>query len=411
MFPVHLLARRTPVGLLLALLLAGCSKSPPSATPPGEKPKSESDLSRTTLSSAAYRSLGVKSEPARIEAVREHRELTGWVIAPQGDEVPLTAPVPGIVRAGKKPPVPGMMVEQGWELFSLEPVVPPLDRVQLASLRRTVDSDVIKATESVRVAQREFDRIKELFDQKLRSEQEFEQAKQRLAHAKEDLAAATDRQKLFALEKDPKKPLLPPQPIEAPRKGRVLSVAAAPGQYVPAGAPLVTVIDLSRSWLRVPVPEQVLSRVNRKADADVVLAGRRVRAALIDMAPVVDLDRRSADVFYSLPAAEQSLLKDERLTVFVPLGDERKETVVPYSTVVFDAYAGAWVYLERTAEGAKEHVFERRRVELGPSVGMDVVIRPGLKEGDRVVVAGAAALFSREFHKPPVGKNQDGDDD
>jgi len=41
-------------------------------------------------------------------------------------------------------------------------------------------------------------------------------------------------------------------------------------------------------------------------------------------------------------------------------------------------------------------------VELGAPAGDDVAVRPGLSRGTRVVTAGAAALFSREFHRPPV---------
>src|SRR5262249_23920792 len=94
--------------------------------------------------------------------------------------------------------------------------------------------------------------------------------------------------------------------------------------------------------------------------------------------------------------------KDLMVTVFVPVGRKTVDSVVPYAAVVFDAHGGAWVYLDRTADKAGEHRYERRRVDLGPTVGGGVVVRPPLREGERVVSAGAALLFSREFHKTPV---------
>jgi multidrug efflux pump subunit AcrA (membrane-fusion protein) len=105
--------------------------------------------------------------------------------------------------------------------------------------------------------------------------------------------------------------------------------------------------------------------------------------------------------------------KDQMVTVYVPLGHKRVETVVPYSAFVFDAFGGAWIYLESTDAKAKTHRFERRRVEMGPVIGGEFVIRPGLTASDRVVVTGAGFLFSREFHSPPVGAGhkQDVDDD
>jgi hypothetical protein len=42
------------------------------------------------------------------------------------------------------------------------------------------------------------------------------------------------------------------------------------------------------------------------------------------------------------------------------------------------------------------------RVELGVPIGTDVAVHGALKANDPVVSEGAAALFSREFHRPPV---------
>jgi len=71
--------------------------------------------------------------------------------------------------------------------------------------------------------------------------------------------------------------------------------------------------------------------------------------------------------------------------------------------VIYDAYSGAWVYLDRGVDSKSGlHVFERRRVELGAAKGDDVVIRPALQSTDRIVVDGAAKLFSAEFFKGPV---------
>ena len=110
-----------------------------------------------------------------------------------------------------------------------------------------------------------------------------------------------------------------------------------------------------------------------------------------------------------------ALAKDQMVTVYVPLGTARKECVVPYSAVVFDAYGGAWIYLDKTAKEAETHLYERRRVELGPAVKEGIVVRPALGPQEKIVVEGAAALFSREFHKPPVGagaaKSEVDDDD
>ena len=160
----------------------------------------------------------------------------------------------------------------------------------------------------------------------------------------------------------------------------------------------------SRTW-----PESIAPRWRTSSSP----RAKRLAAKPLGIVRAVDPDRHTADILYELPAVlGMNLFKDEMVTVLVPLDRAREETVVPYSAVVFDAYAGAWIYLDRTPDGAKHDTYERRRVELAASLGKDVVIRPGCKKGDRVVIDGAAELFSREFHKPPgVKSGQDLDDD
>jgi multidrug efflux pump subunit AcrA (membrane-fusion protein) len=133
--------------------------------------------------------------------------------------------------------------------------------------------------------------------------------------------------------------------------------------------------------------------------------------------PLVDPIRHTADMLYelTLPSEQRPILaKDQMVTVQLPLGRQRESTVVPYSAVIFDAYAGAWLYLDKTPPGSETHTYERRRVQLGPAVEGGVVVRPLCQPGDQVVTRGAAALFSREFHYPPVVKSaakQEVDDD
>ena len=143
-----------------------------------------------------------------------------------------------------------------------------------------------------------------------------------------------------------------------------------------------------------------------QANGDPSNGGRRTHVAAFKAAVrQVDPVRHTADLLYELPPeADKSGLfaKDQMVAVLLPLGGEEEETVVPYSAVVFDAYAGSWIYLDRTADSKGPHVYERRRVELGAAVGDGVVIRPALRAQDRVVVDGAAKLFSAEFFKPPM---------
>jgi biotin carboxyl carrier protein len=352
-------------------------------------------------------------------------------------------------------PVPGLSVRQDQQLFVLEPVLSPAEQVQLDTLRRGIEADLTKASDTLALARIELKRMEELRDQKIKQQQEVDQAELRVKHALADEAAAKAKLKLLTLT---------PIPVSAPRAGTVLSVHVSPGQYVPASAPLVTVADLGTVWVRVPVPADDLPSVDATRPTSAVLRSgnggpARVGSHLgegwdhvfpalpVASVPVVDPTRHTADLLYHLvpyswqvlgreataastgwadplgagPAPLQRLLapppmrtpfaKDQLLTVFVPLGKLRTESVVPYSAVIFDSHGGAWIYLDRTPKQAAQHLYERRRVDLGPMVAGGVVIRPAARRDDRVVVSGAGLLFSREFHQTPAKSAPVDDDD
>jgi RND family efflux transporter MFP subunit len=355
-------------------------------------------------------SLKIQVKEVRIGPVQQRLTLPGRVMVPQGHEVTVTAPVSGYVRAPEGgAPRPGEEVKEGRALFQLEPVLAPLEQIQLVALKRGMENEMAKARESVRVAESELERVTELHNQKLRGQQDLEQAQARLKHAREDLESARDKLKLFD------KPAnsgghLPPLPILAPRAGTVLAVPVSPGQYVTATAPLTTVADLKQLWLRVPIPEADLPRIDQNGTATVTVKGKKdLHVTPLGLVPLVDLARQTADLIYVLPpeAKERGLVaRDQLAMVDVPLDQRREEAMVPYDAVVFDAHAGAWIYLDKTPAGAATHVYERRKVQLGPTKGKEVAVRdaegkPACAKGGRVVVEGAGAVFSSEFFKPP----------
>ena len=130
---------------------------------------------------------------------------------------------------------------------------------------------------------------------------------------------------------------------------------------MPAAAPLLTVADLSQLWVRVPIPEHDLARVDRQQPATVVLHSTDARAPHIPATPVACVagSTRSPHRRHDLRASSGStfLARDQMVTVHVPLDGRREECVVPYAAVIFDAYAGTWIYLDQTTDGAAQHVY------------------------------------------------------
>ncbi|HMF18931.1 MAG TPA: efflux RND transporter periplasmic adaptor subunit, partial [Gemmataceae bacterium] len=383
--------------LLCSLVLSGCGPSGNASNSHApEKPKVESDLPVITLNAEAYKSLRIVSEPIHTEKIQEFLQLTGWIMAPQGKEVTITAPVAGYVRLSdklKRSPIRGENVDSGKELFNLEPVLSPVEEIQLKILKQGVESELKKTLSTYQNAEKELKRTKDLMKKGLSTQQELDQKQVRFDLAEEDLKAARKKQEFF---QNPTRSILARQP------GSVLQVHVSPGQYVAAAAPLVTIADLKQLWVRVPIPELDFPSVEAKKEVSVRLKGMNqtsgtdknhrpaatFKAEPVAMVPQVDTVKHTVDVIYQLMPGPRgiSFAKDQMVTVFVPLGKERVESVVPYSAVVFDAFGGSWIYLDRGADkGGHKFHFERRRVELGATVtikgkdgkAMDrVVIRP-----------------------------------
>jgi RND family efflux transporter MFP subunit len=402
--------------VLLAFVLAGCdSGGAKTDTPPpaAEKLKTESDLARITLSAKSVESLNIRSELLRTRNVQDTLTLTGWIMAKQGNEVTVTAPVAGYVRSPAQNggvPVAGLIATNHQELLTLEPVLTQVEQFQLSSLKRGIEGEITKARANLTAAEKELDRVQDLVRKQVKTEQELEQVQARFKNAKEDLATAEDKRKMFAKTDDDKSGArLNPVPIRAPRSGTVLTVHVSPGQYVAAAAPLVTIADLSEVWVRVPIPEHYLPRIDAKKPASITRTETAPFVAEpVALIPLVDANRRTADMIYALKSSswQGPFAKDQMMSMLVPVGKEIKETVVPYSAIIFDSYGSAWIYLEVEVESDGDHVYARQRVELGPRVGDEVAIRGSAKSGDRVVASGAALLFSREFHSLPADPNR-----
>ncbi len=387
---------------LLLLGALGCGTTPPPASSTSEKPKAEADLAFATITKKAFAALQIRVEPVVLREVHEQQTYTGWIMAKPGQEVVLTAPVAGQVHFGARVPIAGEKVEAKHELLQMEPVLSPVEQIQVSSLKRGIESELTKAKTTLKTAEADFQRVGDLAKQSLRSQQEVELARKGYDHAVEELAAAQDKLKFFRFDK---------LTFTVPMRGTILQVHAGPGQYVTAGAPLVSIIDLHPVWLRVPVPEFDLPSID--------LAGKAIVSWKQQDAPgdkkfwlarpaghvsQVDPLKHTAELWYELEnvGPTERFWKDQMLTVRLPVGRKQFASVVPDSAVVFDAHGGAWIYLDQTKDNAAKHQFERRRVELAAPIDAGFALRPTLAEGERVVVNGAAALFSREFHKTPV---------
>lgn len=153
-----------------------------------------------------------------------------------------------------------------------------LERVQAKS---AAEAKVAQQECAVNFAAAEFKRASRLSNQKLISEQEVDLARSRIDSEKAGLnaARASVRQadaainaaqaRVEAIESD-----LDDAVLRAPTAGRVLYRLAEPGEVLPMGGKVLTLIDLSDIYMTVFLPTKHAGRVSIGSEARVILDAR-----------------------------------------------------------------------------------------------------------------------------------------
>lgn len=381
--------------VMALMLIGGCKDDSPPDAPVAAKvanPTTEAKLTTVTLSSEAVIRLGVETAAVESTTVGTGRVIGGVVMAPPGHSLIVSAPFAGtvLVPAAGAIPSAGATVSRGQALLRLAPLPPDRD------LQRTDESlDIARAR--LQQVQREADRARKLHAEQLVSTRDLERAEAELIAARAALATADAQQRLVAGGgRDGRG--IPALVVTAPASGTVLALNVGSGQTVPAGSPLLEVVELGTLWVRVPVFSGELAGLNRRGAVSVAplgtgAEGMALRGTPVTAPPTADPASSSVDLYYAISGGAGRLRPGERVNVTMP-GSSSGDMMltIPAGAVVHDIYGGAWVY-----ERVDSVTFVRRRVEIGRITGGRAALTRGPAPGTMVVTSGAAELFGVEF--------------
>lgn len=307
---------------------------------------------------------GVKSQEVKAGTFHETIKVSGQIIGAQGDEYVVVASSAGVVKLKNSIAV-GAHVGAGQALATI-------------SAKNMVGGD---QNEQARIiynnAKRELERIKPLYEDKIVTAKDYNNAVENYERAK--AACASSRSGSGGV-------------ATTAISGTVIELNVADGEYVESGAQIARVSKNARLVLRADLPASYAKQlVNfttanfRTAESDEVvsltdLKGRRISssksaATQPGYLPVCFEFTNNGD-FVSGAYAEVYLVGSERQNVIsVPVKAVTEELGTYYVYVQLD-----------------EDCYEKRRVEIGINDGCNVEILSGLKSGDRVVVEGAMVI-------------------
>jgi cobalt-zinc-cadmium efflux system membrane fusion protein len=293
----------------------------------------------------------------------------------------------------------GQYVRKGQPLLVIESP----DYVDAQNNLATARGDVKKATVSLIAAQVSAERARNLFSYDALSKKELQVSEAALALAQSELQrsqgalrVAQARLELFGKTAGAVRRLKAGGDryitIASPISGTVVERQVGPGQVVKPDAPtpLFQISDLSDLWVHGDVFESDLARIRLGAPAEIRVESypdRVFPARVSFINPTVDPVTRTVHV-RSRVSNPRGLLKPEmfaRMTIIAAA--KRSVPVVPAEAVVGRGEI-AFVLVEE-APGR----FRKRKVEIGYEVDDSVMIKNGLKIGERIVTKGAVLLI------------------
>lgn len=379
--------------LAITVPLASCgggAPAPAAAAAPAKVANAvpEAALATLTLTDGARQRLGIETAAVEQRPMSGIRLLGGEILPAGGAQTTVTAPVTGTLGSETGPPAVGAELAQGQTVLTLVPLAPTERDVRIEAERL-----VAEAAGRQEMAAKRSGRARQLTRDGSGSMRAAEEAQADLAVADAALKAARDWLALAASGVSASGAIR----LEAPHPALLRSLHATPGQTVAAGAPLFDLVKLEALWVRVPVYAGDIDAIDRRAPVELVVLGASsgtpgIVATPVAAPPTADATTAGVDLFYRVANRDRALRPGQRVSVRVPLRLRQERLVVPYASILFDAFGGTWLY-----EARDGGVFVRQRVALADVVGETAVLQQGPAAGTRVVTLGAAELFGTEF--------------
>ncbi len=180
--------------------------------------------------------------------------------------------------------------------------------------------------------------------------------------------------------------------IRAPYDGRVIEEETEVGEWVQEGDPVMTLADLERITIRVPVPERHIAELNRKTSAIVrfdALPDHEFPGTVSAVIPRADTAARTFPVEVEVANAEGRILAGMLAQVTFRVGEPRSALLVPKDAFVSQPGGGG--YVVKVEQGTAAIV----PVQLLASHGERHAVTslgPPLAAGDTIVVRGNERL-------------------
>lgn len=328
----------------------------------------EHESDEIEMSPAQAKEAGVSVMAVQPTDFSEVIEVSGRILPAAGSEATVTATMAGIVKFAGNALSDGMQVSNGQSLFVING-------------KPMADGNPAAVAQSeLTAAKAALDRAEKLATEKIISQRELEDARQRYQ------AAAATAQSLGNASQT--------RAIAAPISGYIKSLLVKPGDYVSAGQALATVTQSRHVQLRADLPERYYNRLSGIRSANfrmaydennMVYTLDRLGGRLVSKGKATD----GADFFVPITFEfnnEGGIVPGSFAQIYL-IGGKRSGVLAVPTAAVTEAQGLHFVYVQTHADS-----YRRQEVTLGATDGLRTEIVRGLKAGDKVVVTGATQV-------------------
>lgn len=392
-------SRATLMGMLAAaaLFLSACGGGEPSkgadkaaaqqvATKSGDKradgkPAGEhGDDGGLKLTADEIKTAGIVIEPIEDKEVANHIVVTATILANQDRLARISPRIAG--RLARVNANLGEKVAAGQTLATL-------DSIEMGEARSAYQ----QASSEAAVAKANFDRAEKLQGEQIISQKDFARARADYEKARAHLRAAADKLEMLGVSTTMAFTAsgLSVFPLTAPFDGTVIEKKAVVGELATPDKALFTVADLSTLWIEANLFEKDLAQLKEGSDAVVTVNAYPIetfKGRLTYIGGVLDKETRTIRGRIEVRNADGRLKPEMFATAAIATGGAVKALTLPDGAMVLVSEQPTVFVLEG------EH-FEPRPIEIGEKLRGRMVVKSGLKPGERVVTAGAYALKAR----------------
>jgi cobalt-zinc-cadmium efflux system membrane fusion protein len=361
-------------------------------------------------------------EPVRASNLKQTMRFTSIVESSNPGTAAVTSLVHGVVTR--------VLVDVGDTVKAGQIVAfincPELSDAQSNFVER--QARVIEATANVelvrtrlKLAEAESSRLKTLFEEGISAKKEVEASQSRIASAKAELETAkaqrtsseiqfsAARSRLASLGFDPKSmelsKLTTELALRSPIAGVISQRTAQPGLVVGATGSatttvLFTVVDLSRVWVMLEVPQSEISNIKLNAPVTFtteIAPGQKFKGRVTRMGERFDAQSHSASIRTEIDNPK-AILKPGLLVLaeVATAAPSRSQLLVPNSSI--QRVGGELLVFKKVSANR----FEACPIKVGNTDGHDTVVLSGIELGDLVATNGSFLLKS-ELQRKSIG--------